>query len=397
MQWETIISSIEPLEIKFKQSYKCLNQNRPIQSETLNKHITILIESFNNIREILNRQYDRYSTQHKEQADKIFFKLRDKLLKIFHKHNIHIKVPLTLSCEVDKKIIESDDSEQEDFEEDKEIQPTTMTRSEDEVIDKTTKIVPTFDGNVDELQSFLDALTIVEKIKDTHEEIAIGVIKTKLKGQARNLITNEDSIVAIRSKLESNIQGESSEVLCSKLMNIKQQSKSATSYAEEIQQITKKLFGAYIREGYPYNISEKLIKQNVTKAISKNAANEEVKLIMKTGNFASLNEVVSKFIEASTEAITANSSVFYFKRPGSSRQNHENRFNNYRGNGNSWRRNNHFNGSNNNNNFNNNNSWRRGNNHNRNQAHHSRNGGRVRMTQGVSGNEIPPQDMGGQS
>lgn len=180
-------------------------------------------------------------------------------------------------------------------------------------------------------------------------------------------------------------------------MNIKQQSKSATSYAEEIQQITKKLCGAYIREGYPYHISEKLIKQNVTKAISKNAANEEVKLIMKTGNFASLNEVVSKFIEASTEATTANSSVFYFKRPESSRQNHENRFNNYRGNGNSWRRNNHFNGSNNNNNFNNNNSWRRGNNHNRNQAHHSRNGGRVRITQGVSGNEIPPQDMGGQS
>lgn len=397
MQWEAIISSIEPFQIKFNQSYKCLNQSRTIKQETVDKHVQTLVENFNSIRAILHRQYDRYSTPHKERANEIFHTLRDKLLKIFHRHNINTKVPLALGCEVVREITETDDDEDSKTEEISETEGKiviTMTRTEDDVIDKTTKIVPIFDGNVNELQSFLDALTLINRIKDTHEMIAIEVIKTKLKGHARNIITNENTIQDIKAKLQSSIKGESSELLCSKLMNIKQHAKSATTYAEEIQEITKKLGSAYIREGYPQNIAEKLIKQNAAKAISRNASSDEVKLIIKTGNFISLNEVVSKFIEASTEASSPNSSVFYFKRRSSANSNFQNaRFNNNRVHGRDWHRNNNFR----NYNDNNVNNRRHGNQGNsfRNQSNRTQNRGRVRLVQEVSENGTSPQNAGG--
>lgn len=405
MQWENILESLEPLRIKFRQSYKCINQNRSIKPETVSKHIQILIETFNTIRATLHRQYDRYSTPHKEEANGIFHGFRDQLIKVFHKHNVNIKVPLTLSCEIDIEVTETDESETEESETDKitktagnsketkgGIETTNMPRTEDDVMDKATKIVPVFDGSVSELQSFLDALTLMDRIKETHEMVAIDVIKTKLKGHARNIITNENTIQAIKDKLQSSVQGESSELLCSKLMNIKQQSKSATTYAEEIQEIAKKLGGAYIREGYPQNIVEKLIRQNAAKAISRNATSDEVKLIIKTGNFNTLNEVVSKFIEASTEASVSNSSVFYFKRRGSGNQNYRNIGFNNRGRGREGRRNN------NSRNYNNNryNGQRRGqHDNNGNQPNHQRNRGWIRLAQEVSENETSPQDAGG--
>lgn len=399
MQWENILHNLEPFESKFKQSYKCINQNRSIKTETLDKHIQILIENFNAIRATLHGQYDRFSTPHKEEANKIFHTYRDQLIRVFHRHHINIKVPL--NCEINSEITETDESDREDSQTEtiEEIETIIMPRTEDDVMDKTTKIVPVFDGNVNELQSFLDALTLIDRIKETHEGIAIEVIKTKLKGQARNLITNENRIQDIKSKLVSSIQGESSELLCSKLMNIRQQSKSATTYAEEIQEIAKKLSSAYIREGYPHSIAEKLTKQNAAKAISRNATNEEVKLIIKAGNFTSLNEVVSRFIEASTEASNSNSAVFHFRSSGYAKQHYKNnRFNN-RGRGQNRHQNNNSRNYNetNSRNYNNNFNGHRGNQrHNHgNQSNRQQNRGRVRITQEISENEISPQNAGG--
>lgn len=390
MQWENIIERITELRTKFGQSFKSLNQNRPTKQETIEKHLDILFKNYNAIRAELHRNYERFTTQHKDEANNIFHTLRDKLIKILHKHNINTKVPLTLGCPVIREILETD--EKEDFETDTEGNPEIiMPRTEDDILDKTTKIVPVFDGKVTELQSFLDALTLIDRIKDTHEEVAIEVIKTKLKGQARNLITNESTIQSIKTQLQTSIKGESSELLCSKLLNIKQGTKSATAYADEIQEIAKKLNGAYITEGYPQEIAVKLVRQNAAKAISRNASNDEVKLIIKTGNFSSLNEVICKFVESSTEASASKSSVFYFKRRGNNRPN--GRSNNYRGRGQGWRQNNNPNNNRYGINNANGNNGRHGSQNN--DFRNSQNRGRVRVTHEVSENEISPQNMGG--
>jgi len=48
-----------------------------------------------------------------------------------------------------------------------------------------------------------------ENLKGTHEATAISPIKTKLKGNARNLISNEQTIAAIIIQLSSAVKGES--------------------------------------------------------------------------------------------------------------------------------------------------------------------------------------------
>ena len=69
MQWETILENIRQLEIQFNKSYKCISQNRDIREETLNKHLTNLIENYNAIRATLYQHYNLYTTSHKQQAN----------------------------------------------------------------------------------------------------------------------------------------------------------------------------------------------------------------------------------------------------------------------------------------------------------------------------------------
>ena len=70
------------------------------------------------------------------------------------------------------------------------------------------------------------SLQLVEAIKDEHEPSTVSSIKTKLKGNARNLICEENSIADIINKLKVSVKGESDAVLSAKLMSIKQSSKT---------------------------------------------------------------------------------------------------------------------------------------------------------------------------
>lgn len=55
-----------------------------------------------------------------------------------------------------------------------------------------------------------------------HIASAVEMVKTKLKGTARNFITNEASLVAIGDKLVASIKPESTNLIISKLKNLKQ-------------------------------------------------------------------------------------------------------------------------------------------------------------------------------
>lgn len=63
-----------------------------------------------------------------------------------------------------------------------------MTQTVTQFLGLASKVLPDFDGRPENLQSFLDALLLVESIKDIHEPVTVNLIKTKLKGTARNLL-----------------------------------------------------------------------------------------------------------------------------------------------------------------------------------------------------------------
>lgn len=86
------------------------------------------------------------------------------------------------------------------------------------------------------------------------------LIKTKLIGKTRNCITDEhDTINKIIVALQGGIKGESTEVKTGKLMNLKQNNKTANDYVYELIKLTDSLKGAYISEGLNAAIADKYV------------------------------------------------------------------------------------------------------------------------------------------
>lgn len=154
--------------------------------------------------------------------------------------------------------------------------PITVT----DFLSAASKLVPNFDGNFINLQQFIDGINLVNLIKDTHEAVAVNLIKSKLTGTARNLITDENSISAIITKLQQSVKAESTQAVTAKLMNSKQSHKSTNDYAKEIEDLTKQLENAYISDGLPHNVAKTYSTQTAIKTITKNAKSEKAKLLM---------------------------------------------------------------------------------------------------------------------
>jgi len=106
-------------------------------------------------------------------------------------------------------LIQSELSDQESTDSDShnsivDINPITMAQTKIDSVNTASKLIPVFDGKAENLTSFIDALEIIESIKGEHEQLAVSIIKTKLKGVARNLIGKETTIT--RSHLQFKTQ-----------------------------------------------------------------------------------------------------------------------------------------------------------------------------------------------
>jgi len=188
-----------------------------------------------------------------------------------------------------------------------------MAQSNIDFINTASKLIPVLDGKAENLTSFIGALEIIESIKGEHEQLAVSIIKTKLKGVARNLIGNKTTINEVISRLKSNVKGETVEVLSAKLMNLQQRNKTANQYTQEVEQMTKSLEGAYITDGLSLELARRYSTQHAVKAMTKNCTIDKVKLIMQAGTFNTMNEAISKFVNSCTEATGQPNTVLYYK------------------------------------------------------------------------------------
>lgn len=191
-----------------------------------------------------------------------------------------------------------------------------MTQTVTEFLKTAASLIPDFDGRVENLASFIDALELVNSIKESHEAVAVSLVKTKLKGLARNLISNEDSLRRIIDTLKNSVKGESVEVITAKLMNLKQRNKTANEYTKEVDELTKALEGAYISDGLTSNLASRYSTQQAVRAMTRNCSIDKVKLIMEAGNFATMNDAISKFVNSCTEATGNVNTVLHYKRCG---------------------------------------------------------------------------------
>jgi len=306
---------------------------------------------------------ERISDLHWTQASDVINRLRDNLITIKTKHALDIHVPTVINSPVTLVVTDNDGNKpisprakspntgylsivaEEDSKGEftQSNSPSTsvannkqsnkMAQTQVQFLKTASSLIPDFDGKAENLRSFLDALQLVNSIKETHESTAVQLIKTKLKGNARNLISNENSIAQIISTLSNTVRGESVEVITAKLLNLQQKSKTANQYTQEVEKLTKALEGAYITDGLPSQLASKYSTQHAVKSMIKNCSIDKVKLIMEAGQFSNMNEAVAKFVNSCTDATGRSDTVLYYKN----RQANNYRGSNYgynRGNGN---------------------------------------------------------------
>lgn len=259
MEWELVRKVIETEKENFKRAYKCINKNTYIRTETVRKHLGVVISSLENIRNLVNTYKERFTDEHREQSFAAYWSLRDQLVRILSKYNIEQKIPHSIreSLAIDINIlipspdprriipIREEDIDSDCSDNEKEV---TMTQTTVEFLNMASRLIPDFDGKPENMRSFLDALSLVNSLKDSHEALAVSLIRTKLKGNARNLIDGETTITDIMNTLKRRIKGESVEVISAKMLNIKQNNKSANTYCGEIESLSKSLESADKKE-----------------------------------------------------------------------------------------------------------------------------------------------------
>lgn len=306
IEWTDLSEIFKKIKFDFDKSYKCLNKTKLPSAQTQLKHITDLINKHNEVAELLKDTFHVLSEQYKVSVAEFFKSFKDRLEILFERLDLDITIPRDLMTSIENNISEKSlvsDSAGTSTEIGNEIKdPKNMADTVANFLTSAAKLLPDFDGTYINLQRFIDAINLVNLIKSTHDEVAVSLIKSKLTGTARNLITTENTIAEIVAKLKSSIKSEDTQAVTAKLVNAKQNNKPTNEYVEEIETLTKQLEMAYISDGLSSEIAKKYSTQTAVKALTKNAKSDKAKLLLQAGNFNQLSDIVTKFVELSNEA-----------------------------------------------------------------------------------------------
>ncbi|XP_054745735.1 basic-leucine zipper transcription factor A-like [Anastrepha obliqua] len=410
-------------------------------------------KTFNDARILVHDNRRIINKTNWSKISKLLIKLRLNLYNVKEKYQLDIFIPtvlnspLTLHGEEDQKSVETDlDSDPESneetdikendlkdltipaqitlSEEDNEIEQeeglnssTSSADTEEYImtdvnaqrayIKDISNAIPEFNGQKIHLQRFVTALKLINLTKGTFEEIAVEVIKSKIVGSTLYKVQNETTINAIIKKLQDTIVGETSDVVKAKLSKTMQKGKTAEKFTTEIDNLRKLLEASYIDEGLSAEHADKFSTKEAINTMVKNCEHGKLKTILEAGNFKTMDEAVTKYIQCSTE-MTGNPNSILLAQRGRGNYNNRNNYRgrgNGRGNGRGYYNNNNYNNNNRNNGQNNNYQYNnyRGNNRGNNRVNHRgnnhQNGGynqnsynNVRVTQNASGNSQQPLD-----
>lgn len=354
--WQDILTILQNNKTEFDKSFKCLNKANLPSERTQIKHLKILIKCHNDLIALIRKIFKNLSTQHREEIKSSVFTIKNKLEILLARLSISVNVPRNISDIITVRFKEQsatssdsdtetepeskndtlllpqtpnqpesetstgdEDSKSLDFEHNSEQKISEMTPAE--FLNLAAKLIPEFNSTADALPKFLNALDLVESLKESNESIAVSLIKTKISGKAQNIVSTLTTIASIKNALKTNISGESAMAVTAKLMASKQNSKDSASFVKDIEELSQQLENAYIADGLPTTTAQKYATQVAIKSLAQNARSSETRIVMKAGNFNSVSEAVTKFVDASAEAST--SQINFIQR---------NRFSNYRAN-----------------------------------------------------------------
>lgn len=315
-----------------------------------------LIEYFNELSVTINR-VNVEDPEEARQLRSIFSSARTKLVRSFAKLNLRYKVPSVIGQEIDLLILTSDSESGSSSDSD-----NGGDMNQTEFANFVNGTVKPFDGKPENLQSFLDQTNlIVTVIPQGSEAFALALVKTKLIGDARTLVTDDlNTIQGIQNVLRENLRMNPSSFYINKMKLSRQGGKDSSRYAQELEELSNCLQRAYISEGFTLANAQVLTKNALVDSVKVNASNNTTQLAMQLMTFNSVTEVLDKVVSQPRENVNA----VMFTRINNNRPNNNNNRGSDRGRNRNNGYNNNNNGRNGNNNNNNYNNRNRGNNNN---------------------------------
>lgn len=280
-----------------RQSKRAIKKETPKTVQVRTDIRDNLVQYFNEFTKAVVESWKFLDNTQKSNTKEIFHSIRDKVVRAFQALEVRYKVPISCIENIDPLIVEEDILDLEDKESDSNI--TTMNAAE--FFNLASKLLPNqFDGNPDNLTSFIDSLELIKLNAENQQDNAIAFVKTRLTGKARDLINNENSIDAIILTLKNHLKGESSSLASSKLLHLKQNNKDATNFAKEVEILSEKLQKAYISEGVPYDVAKNYTVETTVRALSQNASSPKARLIIEAGTFSSVPEILTKLVNVTS-------------------------------------------------------------------------------------------------
>ena len=325
MSWELIELEIKELKLAFQnQTKRAIKRNPPKNIETRRSIATNLIELYNQFQAILNKNWSALKDENKNTIRTEHKYFRDRLVLAFFHLKLRVNVPLKLGelagPNIDEEVQEAseDESNEENISEEEntgEEEEERLEMDEDEFVNRATRKLGDFDGSAKNLQSFLDGIALIERSAANFQEAAVLVIKSKLKGNCRRLISNENTVAAVVATLTNRIQMDSAQVITAKIKNLKQSGKNAQTYMSDLEKLTEELENVHLSKNIPPDTARSLALETAIESVKTNSTSKDVKQAMITGNIDSMNKLVTTFVSVTNE-LPQSSSVNYYRRRG---------------------------------------------------------------------------------
>lgn len=161
-----------------------------------------------------------------------------------------------------------------------------------------------YDGSPDKLRTFIDALELLSTITPANL-VAQGVrfVKTRLSGKARDVVTNETTLVAIAQILNAQIKPEPVGQLIDQLMGLDEEG-SRAEYVNKVEEVGLKLRRSFIADGANAATADGYAAKHTVQALINNSPTAEVRTVLKASSFSTPQEAIAKY-SALTAVITS--------------------------------------------------------------------------------------------
>lgn len=167
----------------------------------------------------------------------------------------------------------------------------------------------TYSGDPIALPPLIDAIELLQFMdtQKAHEDILLRVIKTKLAGNAREILPENATIEIIKTTLKNKIKPENSKVVLGKMMALKADRTNLSDYIKKADDLSEMFKRSLILENVPQNKANEMTIDQTIELCRNNTRSQIVKLVLASTKFENAKEVLAKFtIETRTSNTEAN-------------------------------------------------------------------------------------------